>query len=151
MPRHSCHGAPRASGGHGIYISHLFIQEDVVLVEVLTTGKPTFAARQIFCRALYFGRTAKRLVAVRFFIRRTAKKKRTASKLFAVRQKKTHGKDLIYRAFYFLAHDKDFLPTAVSSRQQTSRGEVPSPCVFGMTHGKVFSIYVLLSPNFNSP
>jgi hypothetical protein len=35
MPRHSCHGAPRASGGHGIDISHLFFQEDVVLVEVL--------------------------------------------------------------------------------------------------------------------
>jgi hypothetical protein len=36
-----------------------------------TTGKPTFAVRQILCRALYFGRTTK--------------KKRTASKLFAVR------------------------------------------------------------------
>jgi hypothetical protein len=82
--------------------------------------------KEIDCRVLFIGRTAK--------------KKHTASKLFAVRQKKTHGKDLICRAFYFLAHGKDFSPTAVSSRQQTSRCEVSLPCVFGKTHGKEVSL-----------
>jgi hypothetical protein len=33
------------------------------------------------------------------FIERTAKKKRTTNKLFAVRSKKTHGKDFVCRAF----------------------------------------------------
>jgi hypothetical protein len=54
-------------------------------------GKHTFAVRQILCRAFYFGRTAKRLLAVR--------------------QEKTHGKDLVCRAFYFLTHGKHFSPT----------------------------------------
>jgi hypothetical protein len=40
-----------------------------------------------------------------------AKKKRTASKLFAVRQEKTHGKDFVYRVFYFLVHIKHFSHT----------------------------------------
>jgi hypothetical protein len=66
----------------------------------LTTGKPTFAVRQNLCRAFYIGRTAKSFFAVRFFIGRTAKKKRTTNKLFAVRRNKTHGKDLVCRAFF---------------------------------------------------
>jgi hypothetical protein len=45
------------------------------------------------------------------FIGRTTKKKRTANKLFAVRQEETHGKDHVCRAFYFLVHDKHFSPT----------------------------------------
>jgi hypothetical protein len=46
------------------------------------------------------------------------KKKRTASKLFVVRQEKMHGKDLVCRAFNFLAHGKHFSPTY---RYQTMR------------------------------
>jgi hypothetical protein len=50
----------------------------------------------------------KEIVCRAFFIGHMAKKKRTASKLFAVRQEKTHDKDFVYRAFYFLAHNKHF-------------------------------------------
>jgi hypothetical protein len=44
------------------------------------------ASKSLPC--VFFGRTAKSLFAVRFFIERTAKKKRTTNKLFAVRSKK---------------------------------------------------------------
>jgi hypothetical protein len=64
------------------------------------------------------------------------KEKTHGKQAFCRAPEKTHGKDLICRAFYFLAHGKDFSPTAVSSRQQTSRCEVSLPCVFGKTHGK---------------
>jgi hypothetical protein len=63
-----------------------------------TTGKPVFAVRQNLCRAFYFGRTAKSLFAVRFLYS-ARQKKRTPNKLFAVRLEKTHGKDLVCRAF----------------------------------------------------
>jgi hypothetical protein len=41
----------------------------------------------------------KELVCCAFFIQRTAKKKRTPNKLFAVRLGKTHGKQVVCRAF----------------------------------------------------
>jgi hypothetical protein len=54
-------------------------------------GKPTFAVRQNLCRAFYFGRMANVTFTVRIQIRRTAKKKRRAKKIFVVHLKKTHG------------------------------------------------------------
>jgi hypothetical protein len=77
-----------------------------------TTGKPVFAVRQNLCHAFYFGRTAKSLFAVRFLYKRTAKKKRTPNKLFAVRLGKTHGKDLVCRAFLLYARHSIFSPYA---------------------------------------
>jgi hypothetical protein len=74
-------------------------------------GKTYVCRASNFLSCALFRAHGKEIGCRAFFIQRTAKKKRTASKLFAVRQKKTHGKDLIYSAFYFLAHDKDFSPT----------------------------------------
>jgi hypothetical protein len=80
-----------------------------VVMSGFTTGKPTFVVRQILCRAFYFGRTAKRLFAVRFY---------------RAHDRKMHGKQTLWRApgrnaqrrsfcraFYFLAHNKHFSPT----------------------------------------
>jgi hypothetical protein len=62
------------------------------------------------------------------FYRAHGKEKTHGKQAFCRAPEKTHDKDLICRAFYFLAHGKDFSPTAVSSRQQTSRCEVSLPC-----------------------
>jgi hypothetical protein len=59
-----------------------------------TTGKPVFAVRQNLCRAFYFGRMAKSLFAVRFLYSARQRKN-----LFAVRLGKTHGKQVVCRAF----------------------------------------------------
>jgi hypothetical protein len=77
---------------------------------VYTTGKPVFVVRQNLCRAFYFGRTAK--------------KNHGPNKLFVVRLKKMHGKELVCRAF-FIAHGKVFF----------------SPYAFRITQMKLFLKY----------
>jgi hypothetical protein len=67
-----------------------------------------FAVHQNLCRAFFVGRTAKSLFAVRFLSgARQRKNARQTSSLPCARQK-THGKELICRACFFLVHDKVF-------------------------------------------
>jgi hypothetical protein len=64
------------------------------------------------CRAFYFGRTAKSLFAVRFYIAHN-KEKHSPNKLFVVHLKKMHGKDLVCRAFFYSARQSIFLPLRI--------------------------------------
>jgi hypothetical protein len=52
----------------------------------------------------------KELICRAFFIERTTKKKRTTNKLFVVRSKKTHGKDLFAVRFLHDARQSTFSP-----------------------------------------
>jgi hypothetical protein len=79
----------------------------------LTTGKPMFAVLQNLCHSFYLGRTAKSLFSVHFFIQRTTKKKRTQNKTFVVHLKKTHGKDLVCRVFFYSARQSIFPPLRI--------------------------------------
>jgi hypothetical protein len=81
----------------------------------VTTGKPEFAVHENLCRTFAFGRTAKRIFAVRLFHSARRKKKRLAKKLFAVRfSLNARQRNSLSCVFFLGARQTFFYPPGVT-------------------------------------